>query len=130
MICFQVIGNDAAVAQAAGAGQLELNVFAPVMVHSILQSLGLLERFIPELIARCIDGIRANEARCRQELRLNPALATLLVPRIGHMAAAELAKEALARSVPVAELAVAKGIVTPAEAKVIFGQGPGGPTRR
>lgn len=130
MICFQVIGNDTAVAQAAGAGQLELNVFAPVMVHNILESMRLLERFLPEFIVRCIDGIRANEARCRQELRLNPALATLLVPRIGYMAAAELAKEALARSMPVAELAVAKGIVTPAEAKLIFEPDPGAPTGR
>ena len=130
MVCFQVLGNDAAVAQAAGAGQLELNVFAPVMVHNILESMRLLERFLPGFVARCIDGIRANEARCRQELRLNPALATLLAPRIDYMAAAELAKEALARSVPVAELAVAKGIVTAAEAKLIFAPDPGAPTGR
>ena len=52
------------------------------------------------------------------------------MPRIGYMAAAELAKEALARSVPVAELAVAKGIVTAAEAKLIFEPDPGAPTGR
>jgi aspartate ammonia-lyase len=121
MICFQVIGNDLAVSLAAQAGQLELNVFAPVMVHNILSSLGLLANFLPVFTDKCVAGIKADEARCRAYLELNPSLATLLVPKIGYRAAAELAKEAVDRRKPVRQLAIEKDIVSAEEAERLFG---------
>jgi aspartate ammonia-lyase len=120
MVCFQVVGNDAATSLAAQAGQLELNVFAPVMVHNILASLRLLGGILPVFRTRCVDGIAADGQHSREYLRLNPSLATLLVPRIGYLRAAELAKEAVAARRPVPDLAVEKGLVTAAEADVIF----------
>jgi fumarate hydratase class II len=123
MICFQVLGNDLAVSLAAQAGQLDLNVFAPVMVHNILSSLSLLAGFLPVFTERCVVGIRANELRCRAYLDLDPALATLLVPRIGYLSAAELAKEAVEKRVPVRQLAVEKGIVSAEEADRLLGSG-------
>ncbi|MBM3331598.1 aspartate ammonia-lyase [candidate division WOR-3 bacterium] len=123
MICFQVIGNDLAVSLAAQAGQLELNVFAPVMVHNILGSLSLLGHFLPVFTERCVAGIRADEPRCRAYLDLNPALATLLAPRIGYLAAAALAKEALEKHESVRQLTLDKGIVSPEEADKLFGPG-------
>jgi aspartate ammonia-lyase len=120
MICFQVVGNDTAVALAVQAGQLELNVMAPVITWNILQSLTLLANFLPVFGVSCVEGVRANEEKCRAYLELNPALATLLVPKIGHLQAAELAKEAVARKMPVPELAVEKGILTPEEAAGLF----------
>lgn len=121
MVCFQVVGNDTAVALAAQAGQLELNVMTPVIIHNVLESEQLLAGFLPTFTDRCIAGIQADESRCHSYAALNPSLATLLAPRIGHLAAAELAKEALARRIPVARLAIEKGLITESDARALFG---------
>jgi aspartate ammonia-lyase len=120
MIAFQVIGNDAALSLAAQAGQLELNVMAPLMTHTILDSLGMLNRYIPAFTARCIDGIRANDPRLMSSVGMNPALATLLSPRIGYLRAAEIAEEAMEKKRPIRDLAVEKGILTEREADALF----------
>lgn len=120
MIAFQVVGNDATVVMAAQAGQLELNVMTPVLTWNILQSLRLLTNFLPVFRTRCVEGISEDAERCRSFLTLNPALATLLAPKIGHLKAAELAREAAARRMPVSELAVEKGILTRPEADDLF----------
>jgi aspartate ammonia-lyase len=124
MICYQVIGNDLAVSLAAQAGQLELNVFAPVMAHNILSSLSLLTNFLPVFTDKCVARIKADEARCRANLELNPSLATLLAPKIGYLAAAGLAKEAIETRKSARRLAVEKGIITAEEAVKLFGPGP------
>jgi aspartate ammonia-lyase len=121
MVCFQVIGNDTTVALAAQAGQLELNVMTPVIIHNVLESVQLLAGFLPVFTDRCIAGIQADEAKCRSYVALNPSLATLLALRIGHLAAAELAMEALAKRIPVARLAVEKGLITESDARALFG---------
>jgi fumarate hydratase, class II len=121
MICFQVIGNDLAVSLAAQAGQLELNVFAPLMVHNVLSSLSLFINFLPIFTERCVAGIKVDGVRCRECFELNPSLVTLLAPKIGYVAAAELAREALAMRMPVRQLAVEKGMVTAEEADQLFG---------
>ena len=121
MICFQVIGNDHVVSLAAQTGQLELNVFAPVMAHNILSSLSLLSNFLPIFTERCVAGIKADEARCRAYLDLNPSLVALLAPKIGYLAAAELAGEALAQRMSVRQLVMEKGLVSAAEAERLFG---------
>jgi aspartate ammonia-lyase len=120
MIAFQVIGNDTSVSLAAQAGQLELNVMTPLIAYDILTSIELLTNFLPVFRSRCVEGIKANEERCRSLMVANPALATLLSPRIGYLRAAELAKEAMSREVPVVELALEKGIITVKEAEDIF----------
>jgi aspartate ammonia-lyase len=124
MVCFQIIGSDLAVSLAAQAGQLELNVFAPAMVHNILTSLGLLTNFLPVFTDKCVAGIKADEARCRAYLGLNPSLATLLAPKIGYLAAAELAREAIEKRQPVGQLAIEKGIISAEEADKLFGPDP------
>jgi len=120
MVAFQIIGNDAVVSLATQAGQLELNVMTPLMTYNILHSMELLTNYLPTFCSRCIEGIAANEERCSSGMRLNPSLATLLGPKIGYLRAAELAKDALDRGVPVVELAVEKGILTAKEARDIF----------
>ncbi len=122
MIAFQIVGNDVCVALAAQAGQLDLNVMTPVMTHNILESISYLVNYLPVFRSRCIQEISANQARCLSYLALNPSLATLLSPKIGYQKAAELAKEALAKKISVADLAIAKGIITKQEAKKIFGK--------
>ena len=104
MVAFQVVGNDCAVMMAVQAGQFELNVMAPLMTHNILESLSLLNNFLPVFTVRCIDGITANEDRLRR-CRDKSALATLLTPKIGYLKAAEIAHESMALHKPVRDLA-------------------------
>jgi len=120
MVAFQILGNDAALALAVQAGQLELNVMTPLMTHTILDSLGMLNRYLPAFTARCIDGIQANEVRLLAYIGMNPALATLLTPRIGYLRAAKLAEESMEKKRPIRDLAVEKGILSEGEADALF----------
>ena len=120
MICFQIMGNDLAVAMAVQAGQFELNVMNPVMMHNLLESMVLLNNYIPVFIDKCISGIEVDEVKCRSYLDKNPSLATFLAPHIGYMKAAEVAKEALARDMTVHDVVIEKGIMTKEEIARIF----------
>ena len=120
MVAFQVIAYDTAVALAAQAGQLELNVMTPVMTYNILESLAMLTSYLPVFETRCIRGITADKERCRAGIEGNPMLATILAPRIGYLKAAELAIESEQTGRPVKELAIEKGIISMDEADVIF----------
>jgi aspartate ammonia-lyase len=120
MIAFQVVGNDLTIAMAVQAGQMELNVMMPVMIHNLLESMEIMKRFTPPLIDRCIEGITANEHRCRSTLEKNPALATALNPKIGYLKAAEVAKEALERGISIRELVREKGLLTDPEIEEIL----------
>jgi aspartate ammonia-lyase len=120
MICFQIMGNDISVSMAVQAGQMELNVMNPVMIHNILESMVLLNNYIPVYIEKCISGIEADEAKCRSYLEKNPSIATFLDPHIGYMQSAEIAKEALRRSMSVKDLVIEKGILTPEQVERIF----------
>lgn len=120
MMAFQVVGNDLTVSLAVQAGQLELNVMTPVITYNILQSLAIMGCYIPAFVERCVEGIQADEGRCRAYLELNPSLATLLSAKIGYLKAADLAHEALDRRIHVAELAVEKGLITREEAAGVF----------
>ncbi len=90
---------------------MELNVMMPVMIHNLLESMEIIKNFLPALVARCIEGITANQDRCRAYLEKNPALATTLNTKIGYLQAAEVAKESLKRGVPIRELVREKGLL-------------------
>jgi len=120
MLAFEVIGHDTTVALAAQAGQFELNVMTPVMVHNILESLSLFTNYLPVFSGRCIDGIVAHEGRMRTDAGANPILATLLTPEIGYLRAAEIAREAMEKRRAVRDLAVEKGILSADEADSLF----------
>jgi aspartate ammonia-lyase len=115
MVCFQVLGNDVAIAAAAEAGQLELNVMMPMIAHNLLLGLQLLTNASAVFAERCIAGIEADRAQCAYWLERSPALVTALAPRIGYAEAAKLAKEAVARNVTVRQLVMEKGLLSPAE---------------
>ncbi len=120
MIAFQIIGHDTAVSMAVQAGQLELNVMAPLIVHNILESISLLTRYLPVFTVRCIDGIAAHEERLVMNVGTNPVLATLLTPKIGYQKAAEIARESTVKHKAIRDLAVEKGILTREEADALF----------
>ena len=111
MVCFQVMGNDNAVALAAEAGQLELNVMTPLIVFDLLWSIELLTNAISMLRERCISGIVVDERRCKELLENSQALATVLNPYIGYENVAELVKAALAENKSMKELLLEKGLI-------------------
>jgi aspartate ammonia-lyase len=91
-VCFQVLGCDAAILAATDAGQLELNVMMPVIAWNALHATRILTNALHVLQVKCVAGIRADEARCRELLDRSTAVATALSPYIGYAATAEIAK--------------------------------------
>jgi aspartate ammonia-lyase len=111
---------DAAFRYTVQAGQIDLNVMTPVMTHAVLESLAILNAFLPIIRQRCVGGIHADEKRLRGHLDQNRSLATLLAPRIGYLKAAEIVKEAQEKVVPVRDVAVMRGVISKKEADRIF----------
>lgn len=96
MVAFQVIGCDTTVALAVQAGQLELNVMMPVMAFNLNFAVTLLGNAMRTLRVKCVSGITANQARCRQYAEGSVGLATALNAFVGYAKAAEVVREALA----------------------------------
>ena len=120
MIAYQIIGNDLATSLAVQAGQLELNVMTPVIMHNILQSIELLTNYLPQFRERCVDGIRVDKKRCNGYLSRNPSLAQFLSAKIGYLEASKIAKQALDEGRSVKDIAVEKGILSASDADRIF----------
>ncbi len=95
-VAFQVIGYDLAITLASEAGQLQLNVMEPLIVHDILHALELLTNAVDALRTKCVAGITANSGTCLRHLESSTAIATAMTPAIGYERAAALAKEVLA----------------------------------
>src|SRR2546425_8172675 len=94
MVCAQVIGNDVTVSVGGQAANFELIVMLPVMAYNVLQSIELLSTASTNFAVKCIDGIKANNERCRSLIEESLAMCTALAPEIGYEAAAKLAKDA------------------------------------
>ncbi len=109
-VCAQVIGNDTTVTVAAMQGNFELNVMMPVMARNLLQSIDLLGAVSELLADRCVDGIEADEERCRTLAELTLATATALNPVIGYDAAAEIVREAAESGRPLRDVARERGV--------------------
>ncbi|MEU1803357.1 aspartate ammonia-lyase [Streptomyces sp. NPDC019937] len=113
-VAFEVIGNDVAITMAAEAGQLQLNAFEPIILHSLSESVTHLRAACLVLADRCVAGITANAENLRATVENSIGLVTALNPYIGYSAATSIAKEALATGRGVAELVLEKGLL-PAE---------------
>ncbi len=94
MVCFQVIGADTTISYAVQAGQLELNVMMPLVVYNLNFVITILGNSLTILREKCIDGITANEERCKHYAESTMGLATALNAYIGYAQAAEVCKEA------------------------------------
>src|SRR4029077_8267935 len=110
-VCTQVIGNDAAVAFGAAAGNFELNVMMPVIARNLLASAPLLTSVLPLLAARCVSGVTAAGDRMRQLAESSPVIVTALNRYIGYEAAAQVAHEALETGQAIRSIVVARGYV-------------------
>jgi len=111
-IAFKVIGNDLTVTMASEGGQLELNVFEPVIVHSIFESVEMLINGMNTLQHRCVNGITANEQRCRDMVRNSIGIITALVPFIAYPDLNSIAKDALEKNLSVYSLVLERGLLS------------------
>ncbi|WP_340541008.1 class II fumarate hydratase [Nocardioides sp. GXZ039] len=111
MVCFQVVGNDAAVTMAGASGSFELNVAMPVIARNVLESVRLLSTSTTLLARRCIDGITADADRMRRYAESSPSVVTPLNRHLGYEAAAKIAKQALAEGRTIRETVLALGYV-------------------
>jgi len=119
-VCFHVVGADTAVALAVQAGQLELNVMMPAMAFEVCFSAEILKNAMNVLRTRCIDGITADEERCRRFAELSPSIATALNPYIGYAKGAEVVKEALRTGKTIPEIVKEMGLMSDEEMKRVL----------
>ncbi|GAB3450198.1 aspartate ammonia-lyase [Insolitispirillum peregrinum] len=111
-IAFEVIGNDMTVTFAAEAGQLQLNAFEPIIAHSLFKSITHLRQGCLVLADRCVDGITANHEHLAASVRDSIGIVTALNPIIGYANATEVAAEAHRSGKGVAEVVLARGLMT------------------
>ncbi|HEX5801533.1 MAG TPA: class II fumarate hydratase [Azospira sp.] len=112
MLCCQVIGNDVAIAIGGASGNLELNVFKPLIAHNFLQSARLLADGMDSFEEHCARGIVANRQRIAELLERSLMLVTALSPHIGYDRAAEIAKHAHREGTTLRAAALALGYVS------------------
>jgi len=112
MVAAQVMGNHTTVTVAGSHGHLELNVFKPVMIYNVLQSIKLIGDASHAFTDNCVVGIEANTARITQLLNESLMLVTALNPHIGYDNAAKIAKKAHAEGTTLKESALALGLLT------------------
>ncbi|AOE83942.1 class II fumarate hydratase [Pseudomonas sp. TCU-HL1] len=115
MLACQVMGNDATVGFAASQGHLQLNVFKPVIVHNLLQSIRLLGDGCRNFQQHCVAGLEPDAARMAEHLERGLMLVTALNPHIGYDKAAQIAKKAYAEGTTLRESALALGYLTEEE---------------
>merc|ERR1711953_515148 len=96
---------------AAEGGQLELNVFEPVIIYNLFQSIDMLTTGMDTLRTKCIEGIEANEQRCRDMVFNSIGIVTALLPHIGYKNATAAAKGALDENKSVGQVVVEKGFL-------------------
>ncbi|UCF66153.1 MAG: class II fumarate hydratase [Acidobacteriota bacterium] len=115
MVCAQVIGNDTAVRLGGMNGQLQLNVFKPLIIHNVLESVHLLADATRSFTDRCLVGIEPNRERIAEFLQRTLMLVTALNPVIGYDNAARVAKKAHAEGISLKQAAISLGLLTAAE---------------
>jgi fumarate hydratase class II len=115
MVCAQVMGNDAAIGFAGASGNFELNVYKPVMIYNLLQSIRLISDSCESFTDNMVAGIKPNIDKIDQLLKQSLMLVTALNPHIGYDNAAKVAKKAFNENTTLKEAAVALGLLTEEE---------------
>jgi len=115
MLACQVLGNDTAIGFAASQGHLQLNVFKPVIIHNLLQSIELLADGCVNFQRHCVAGIEPDAQQMAAHLERGLMLVTALNPHIGYDKAAEIAKKAYAEGTTLREAALTLGYLTDAQ---------------
>jgi fumarate hydratase class II len=116
----QVVGNDAAVSAGAAEGQIDLNLYKPVLAHNFLQSADLIANSSEVFAEKFVAKLEADREHCAEQVEQSMALATALNPAIGYDKASEVAKAALKEGKTVKEVTVEKGYLTAEEADEVL----------
>ena len=116
----QVVGNDAAVAAGAARGEIDLNLYKPVLAHNFLESAELIANSAETFGERFVGKLQANVHHCKKQVDQSMALATALNPAIGYDKASKVAKQALAEGKSVREVAIEGGYLTEDEADEVL----------
>jgi aspartate ammonia-lyase len=106
-----VKGNDVVISNVAGAGNLELNAFTPLLAHLFLKSLTMMRDMLKNLSQKCISGINANKERCKENLIRSSAIAATLINEFGYEKISEIVKEAHQFNKPFSLLLKEKNII-------------------
>ena len=112
MVCTRVFGNDTTITVAGASGNFELNVFKPVLIDSLLQSISLLADGMASFTEHCVTGIEADAERIEELVQRSLMLVTALNPHIGYDNAAAIAKTAHRNGITLREAAVSSGHLT------------------
>lgn len=115
MIAAQVMGNDVTVSIAGSGGYLQLNVFKPVIIHNVLESIQLLAQGMTSFEVNCVTGIEANQKQITHHLNQSLMLVTALNQVIGYDQAADIAKKAWKENITLKEAAVSLGLLSAKE---------------
>ena len=111
MVCVKVIGNHNGITMAGSHGHFELNVFKPLIIHNILQSINIMADSSNSFAKYCVKGLRANKKRIKSLLDNSLMLVTALSPKIGYDNAAKVAKNALKNGTTLKEEALKTGLM-------------------
>jgi aspartate ammonia-lyase len=114
-VAFQVIGNDVTISLASEGGQLQLNVFEPIIAFNLYQSISMMCNAFETLASKCVDGITANEEHCHDLVLNSIGLVTALNPYIGYQNSTMVAKEALETNRSVYDIVLEKELLTQAQ---------------
>ena len=114
-VAMVVFGHDHSLTLACASGSLELNPFLPVVAHALLESIDLLSRANDILRKHCVEGLQANEERCRAHVEGSTAMLTALVPELGYETCCALGKEAKESQRSVRQVVLEDGLLTDEE---------------
>jgi fumarate hydratase class II len=115
MVCVQVISNDVGVAIAGSQGNFELNVFKPLIIYNLLNSVSLLSDAMHGFTDFLVDGLHANESQIKEYLKRSLMLVTALNPKIGYDSAAKVAQLAFKEDITLKEACLRLRLVTAEE---------------
>ena len=119
-VCFNVFGNDVSILKAAEAGQLELNVFEPVIFYKLFDSIDTLTNAIVTLRENAINGITANRERCQEHVENSIGSITAVAPHIGYANASKIAKQALMEKRKLRDVLLESNLISEKELDIIL----------
>lgn len=120
IVCYQLCGNDVSIAMAVEGGEMELNVWEPVIIVNLLGACHLLSKTIPVFAQQCVQTIRPNAERCRESAERSLALAAVVSALLGYPKGTEIARYADEHNLSVKESAVELGYMDQSQAELIL----------
>ena len=119
MVCVKVIGNHNGITMAGSHGHFELNVFKPLIIHNVMQSIHIMADSSRNFAKYCIAGLKADKKKINEHLENSLMLVTALAPRIGYDNAAKIAKRALKNRTTLKEESIKSGLISENEFNIL-----------